>query len=325
MARSLRVEYPGVVYHVLNRGNYRKPVFGTPETRDAFERCLFQACQRCAWRLYAYVTLSNHYHIALETPEGNLTVGMQWLQSTFANRFNRAHKAHGHLFQGRFRSLVVERDEYLGPLIHYIHLNPVRAGLVTTEKMESYRWSSFWYLNNKRKRKDCMELGLGLYYAGKLADTSRGHRLYRDYLACLQGDASMVRQLQFAKMCRGWALGCKEFKQELVERHLPVGAAGHLEGADLQEANQIRWETMIGACMKALGKTEDDVQSDKKAARWKVMIAYFMRERTSVSNVWLTKRLEMGVPQGVSRSIRLFVEDDGPKQRDYKKMLKITA
>ena len=93
--------------------------------------------------LYAYVTLSNHYHIALETPEGNLTVGMQWLQSTFANRFNRAHKAHGHLFQGRFRSLVVERDEYLGPLIHYIHLNPVRAGLVTTEKMESYRWSSF--------------------------------------------------------------------------------------------------------------------------------------------------------------------------------------
>ena len=325
MARSLRVEYPGAVYHVLNRGNYRKPVFGTPQTRDAFIRCLFQACQRCGWRLYAFCILSNHYHIALETPEGNLSVGMQWLQSTFANRFNRAHKSHGHLFQGRFKSLVVERDEYLGPLIHYIHLNPVRAKIVTSEAMESYRWSSLWYLFNKGRREDCMALELGLYYAGKLADTRREHRCYREYLACLHADAPLKRHLQFSKMCRGWALGCKAFKKDLIEKHLPVGEAVHWEGADLQEANEIRWESMVDACMKNLNKTDEDIASDKKAALWKVTIAALMREHTSVSNVWLAKRLNMGVPQGVSRSVGIFIQEGGQKRKAYQEMRRITA
>jgi hypothetical protein len=141
---------------------------------------------------------------------------MQWLHSTFANRFNRAHKSHGHLFQGRFKSLVVERDEYLGPLIHYIHLNPVRAQIVKSEEMESYRWSSLWYLHHKSERADCMELELGLYYAGNLKDTKRGYRLYREPSASLQDDSRLKSQLQFAKMCRGWALGCKEFKKDLI-------------------------------------------------------------------------------------------------------------
>ena len=200
MARSLRVEYPGAVYHVLNRGNYRKPVFETPEARDAFEACLFAACERYGWRLYAYCTLSNHYHGALETPEGNLSVGMQWLQSTFANRFNRAHQAHGHLFQGRFKSLIVERDEYLGPLIHYIHLNPIRANLASIENPETYRWSSLWYLHQKRKRPIFMDLDLGLHYAGNLADTPLGRRQYRAYLVWLQEDNAMKRQLQFSRL-----------------------------------------------------------------------------------------------------------------------------
>jgi len=105
MARSLRIEYPGAVYHVLNRGNYRTHIFSQEKAKQSFEDCLFNACVRYNWRLYAYCLLSNHYHIAIETPEGNLSIGMQWLQSTFANRFNRAHLSHGHLFQGRFKSL----------------------------------------------------------------------------------------------------------------------------------------------------------------------------------------------------------------------------
>lgn len=325
MARSLRVEYAGAVYHVLNRGNYRKPVFGTPEAKRAFEECLFQACTRCGWRLYAYCTLSNHYHCALETPEGNLSVGMQWLQSTFANRFNRAHLSRGHLFQGRFKSLVVDRDEYLGPLIHYIHLNPVRAGLVSEARLGSYRWSTLWYLHQKRKRQDFMDLDVGLYYAGGLMDSPNGRKRYDLYLKGLEESDPMKRQLQFGKMCRGWALGGREFKESLVEKFLPVGSVRHLEGKDLQEANQIRWETILKHGMKALGKTKADIQSDKKSASWKVMIAYFMKERTSVSNVWLAKRLNMGVPQGVSRSIGLFKRNHGPKHRQYKKMLQITA
>jgi REP element-mobilizing transposase RayT len=324
MARSLRVEYPGAVYHVLNRGNYRKPVFETPEARDAFEACLFGACDRYGWRLYAYCTLSNHYHCALETTETNLSVGMQWLQSTFANRFNRAHQAHGHLFQGRFKSLIVERDEYLGPLIHYIHLNPIRANLATMDKPDTYRWSSLWYLD-KKKRPVFMDLSLGLHYAGNLADTPKGRRQYKAYLAWLQEDNTMKRRLQFSSLCRGWALGSKTFKEELVEKYLPVGSVRHLEGADFQEANQVRWEAMVKACMKSLGKTKADVQSNRKAALWKVMIACSMKERTSVSNVWLAKTLNMGVPQGVSRSVGQFKKSKGQQQKQYIKLLRITA
>ena len=89
MPRKQRIEYPGAVYHVISRGNYRKELFLKANTGEAFERCLFEALERCGWKLHAYVIMSNHYHLALETPEPNLVEGMKWLQSTFSARFNR--------------------------------------------------------------------------------------------------------------------------------------------------------------------------------------------------------------------------------------------
>jgi len=108
MARKLRLEFPGAIYHVINRGNYRGFVFRTEGAKRAFVDCLFAACVRSEWRLHAFVVTGNHYHLALETPRGNLVAGMQWLQSTFANRFNKLRGEHGHLFQGRYKSLLVE-------------------------------------------------------------------------------------------------------------------------------------------------------------------------------------------------------------------------
>ena len=110
MPGSLRIEYPDAIYHVINRGNYRHDVFGVDGSKLVFEETLFAACQRTGWRLHAYCLLDNHYHLALQTPDANLAVGMQWLQSTFANRFNRLVKQRGHVFQGRYKSLVVELD-----------------------------------------------------------------------------------------------------------------------------------------------------------------------------------------------------------------------
>lgn len=129
MARKLRLEFSGAIYHVINRGNYRDFVFHSLGTRQAFERCLFQACVCSDWQLHAFVIMGNHYHLALETPQGNLVNGMQWLQATFANRFNRLRGEHGHLFQGRYKALLAEPGERLGCLCHYIHLNPARAKL----------------------------------------------------------------------------------------------------------------------------------------------------------------------------------------------------
>ena len=95
MARKLRLEFPGAHYHVINRGNYRGWIFRDERTKVAFTKCLFEACGRSGWVLHAYVVMGNHFHLALETPEGNLVRGMQWLEATFANRFNRHRAEHG--------------------------------------------------------------------------------------------------------------------------------------------------------------------------------------------------------------------------------------
>ena len=325
MARSLRIEYPGAVYHVLNRGNYRTHIFSQDKAKQSFENCLFHACVRYNWRLYAYCLLSNHYHLAIETPEGNLSMGMQWLQATFANRFNRAHLNHGHLFQGRFKSLVVERDEYLGPLIHYIHLNPLRANLVQANSIETYRWSTLWYLFHKRKRTNFMTMEHVLYYSGNLPDTMQGRRDYVKHILWVQSDIKAKRQIQSSRLCRGWALGNKQFKEELVDQFLPVGQAGHLEGKDLAEANEIRWTRILDTCLTIMKKDSGDIHMDKKSVHWKALIALFMKDNTSVSNTWLTKHLNMGIPQGVSRSTRKMAVRKGRKHKKYIEMLKITT
>ena len=152
MARKLRLETEGGVYHVINRGNYRGDIFRSEETRAAFLKCLDEACKKTGWRVYAWCVMSNHYHLAIETPQPNLVEGMRWLQSTFSMRYNRLRKENGHLFQGRYKSLMVDRDEGLGPLCHYIHLNPVRAKLCSVGALENWRWSSLYWLKNPKER-----------------------------------------------------------------------------------------------------------------------------------------------------------------------------
>jgi len=127
MARSARLEYPGACYHVINRGNYRRDVFGGEGAAAAFERVLFEACERFGWRLHAYVVMRNHFHLALETPDPNLSMGMKWLQGTWVSRYNRLRGLIGRPFQGRFKALHVQPGHSLAQVAHYIHLNPVRA------------------------------------------------------------------------------------------------------------------------------------------------------------------------------------------------------
>jgi len=139
MARRLRLEAVEGVYHVINRGNYRAPVFRSDRTKAAFLRCLEEACARTGWRVHAWCIMSNHYHLAVATPQADLGEGMRWLQGTFATRFNQLRNERGHLFQGRYKSLVVDPGEGLGPLCHYIHLNPVRARLCKVTECQRSR------------------------------------------------------------------------------------------------------------------------------------------------------------------------------------------
>ena len=130
MARKLRIQFEGACYHIINRGNYRADVFANQGAAKAFETCLWEACEKTGWRLHAYVIMQNHYHLAVETPQPNLVEGMHWLQSTFATRFNRFRSENGHVFQGRYKAILVEPGPTLAYVANYIHLNPHRAGLL---------------------------------------------------------------------------------------------------------------------------------------------------------------------------------------------------
>lgn len=141
MARPLRIEYEGAVYHVTSRGNARQDIFVDDEDRYAFLEVLGDTVERFAWMCHAYCLMSNHYHLLIETPHPNLSRGMRHLNGVYTQRFNRRHGRVGHVLQGRFKSILVEKESYLLELARYVVLNPVRAKMVRS--VRHWPWSSY--------------------------------------------------------------------------------------------------------------------------------------------------------------------------------------
>jgi REP element-mobilizing transposase RayT len=141
MARPLRLEFPGALYHVTSRGNAREAIYVDEADREVFLAVLAEVIKRFNWLCHAYCLMGNHYHLVIETPDANLSAGMRQLNGVYTQRFNRRHDRVGHIFQGRFKAILVERDSYLLELCRYVVLNPVRARMV--KHPARYPWSSY--------------------------------------------------------------------------------------------------------------------------------------------------------------------------------------
>lgn len=141
MSRPLRLELAGGLYHVTSRGDGREAIYLDDGDRECWLAVLAAVCERYRWRCHAYCLMTNHYHLLLCTPEPNLARGMRQLNGVYTQRFNRAHRRVGHVFQGRYQAILVERDSYLLELSRYIVLNPVRAGMVRNPA--DWAWSSY--------------------------------------------------------------------------------------------------------------------------------------------------------------------------------------
>lgn len=141
MSRPLRLEFPGAIYHVTARGNAQEAIFLDDDDKLSFLAVLAETVSRFGWLCHAYCLMDNHYHLLIETPDGNLSRGMRQVNGVYTQRFNRRHARVGHLLQGRFKAILVERDRYLLELCRYIVLNPVRAKMVTD--ISGYLWSSY--------------------------------------------------------------------------------------------------------------------------------------------------------------------------------------
>jgi putative transposase len=187
MARPLRIQYPDAVYHVTCRGNEKQNIYRDDADRSRFLQLLNQSVNIYTVKLHSYVLMTNHFHLLVETPLGNLSEFMRHFNIAYIGYFNRRHKRVGHLYQGRYKAILVDRDAYLSVLSRYIHLNPVRIkALEKTEprekykRLKSYPWSSLPGYLNKRKKQHFVSYNLVLADFG--GDTDKARKSYRKTL-----------------------------------------------------------------------------------------------------------------------------------------------
>jgi len=318
MPRKPRIEYAGAVYHVLNRGNYRNDLFAVASAGTSFEKTLFETCSRYDWRLHAYVLMSNHYHLALETRTANLAAGMQWLQSTFANRFNQIVRDRGHVFQGRYKALLIERGPSLLRVVNYIHLNPVRAGIETLETLRHYRLSSFPKYFTKN-RAPCLDNTQWLSLAGELKPTPAGMRRYHRYLAFAAEADPKKRSELYRQLCRGWYIGTREGKSTLVKevtKELHVTDEPNATSGLAQE----RGDLCLRRGLSRLGKSEKDLAADRKLAPWKVVLAAWIKLQCGVSNRWLSEHMAMGNIYSISKAVSAEIRKTNRTTKLWKKL-----
>ena len=177
MARPLRIEFAGAVYHITSRGNARQPIFLDRPDWYGFLDILSSIIGRYEWLCHAYCLMENHYHLIMETPRGNLSRGMRQLNGVYTQFFNRRHKSVGHLFQGRYKAVLVEKESHLLSLCRYVVLNPVRAGLVRLPGQ--WRWSSYRATVGEMKRPSYLAVDWVLGQFGrKRAEAVRKYRRY---------------------------------------------------------------------------------------------------------------------------------------------------
>lgn len=192
MSRPLRIEYPDAVYHVTSRGNAKNDIFDSDSDREAFLKILSGIVRRFNWLCHAYCLMDNHYHLLIETPEGNLSNGMRQLNGVYTQKYNWLHQKTGHVFQGRYKAILVEKDSYLLELCRYVVLNPVRAGM--TEKPEQWLWSSYRFTAGMKNPPDYLTTDwiLGLFNHKK----PEAQKLYRKFVRTGLGLKSPWEELQ---------------------------------------------------------------------------------------------------------------------------------
>src|SRR6267142_2734353 len=217
MPRKLRIEYPGAIYHVLNRGDHREDIFKDDADRERFLSTLAEACRKTEWQIHAYCLMRNHFHLVIETPLANLVFGMKWLLGTYTKRFNIRHKLCGHLFAGRYKALVVDGSgtAYLHTVCDYVHLNPVRAKLLKPQvALESFAWSSYpQYLKTTKKRPPWLRVDRLLGEKGIPCDSEAGRK---EFSSQMERRRTEEDDTDYSRLRRGWCLGSEEFRKELL-------------------------------------------------------------------------------------------------------------
>lgn len=211
MARQWRISFPGALYHIMSRGNERQEIFRSDEDRRMFLDLTGDFSERFQIDVFAYVLMDNHFHLLLRTREANLSKAMQWLGTTYTRKFNNRHDRSGHLFQGRYKSILVENDQYLLQLSCYIHRNPLRAGIV--KRLAEYPWSSYLSYGYARKTPEWLNTELILKL---MPDKINPHAEYRKKIQQYSDETCNI----WEDVQHGLIYGSEDFVTDIRSRFL---------------------------------------------------------------------------------------------------------
>jgi len=304
MARPLRIEFSGAFYHITARGNERKPVYKSKQDRERFLSYIESATDRYGAVVHVYCLMDNHYHLFLETPRGNLSQIMHHINGAYTTYFNTKRQRTGHLFQGRYKAILVDADEYAVELSRYIHLNAVRAGMVSDPG--EYEWSSFQYYTVNKKAPEWLKRDFILSYFAKNIKTAV--KRYRDFV-CSAMDQEYKNPL--AELSHSIFLGGDDFVADIKTRFL----GNKKEDRDLPTLKVLSKRPDIDDIEKIV---DSIFKSDEKLAR---QIKLYMCHRFSGKKLRdIGKRFgisESGVTQA-SRRMKIKAEKENSVKRNIK-------
>ncbi len=301
MSRPLRLEYPGAVYHIMARGDRRNLIFRDDMDRRRFLELLGMEVLQQRWHVYAYCLMGNHYHLLLETPQGNLVAGMRRLNGVYTQAFNKRHDLVGHVLQGRYKSIIVERDAYLLELARYVVLNPLRANLV--RDVQEWNWSSY-------------QATAGLVpQPGWLSDDAIV-RLFGDDLQLARGRyRAFVHEGSNAsspwQLVRGQIfLGTERFLQDMEAR------AARMDLTNVPRAHRFPSrpdaETLLSAVAESFGSTSGEIEARQDQPAFQAWV-YLMRRAANLSLNEVA--LRAGVSAGRVSQIQSALEAGGRTAR----------
>lgn len=284
MARRRRLLSNQGAYHVYNRAELGQPIFETDAAKQVFLETLLRTTHRFGWDLPAYAIMTNHFHLVVTTPRGNLSEGMHALQSAFANKHKVFRGSPGHVFQSRFGSAHCPAGPSVARKIDYVHLNPVRGGIVTLEELRDYPWTSYRLIRRPELR-GLVTIGHALGYMHGLRDDPIGWDAYEERLRFeLATEERPATDEELFGLVRKEKAGRRA---DDISLPAVVGKSADM----LRAEEEARWEKVLQAELPAVGRQNDELTALPHSQAWKLTLARRMRDNHGVPASWIARRM----------------------------------
>jgi REP element-mobilizing transposase RayT len=297
MARPLRIEFPDAIYHIMARGNEKKVIFWDNNDYKKFLFYLGEGSKAYRFITFAYILMPNHYHLILQTKESNLSKAMHLLNTAYTVYLNKKYNRVGHLFQGRYKALLVQKNRYLLEVSRYVHLNALRAGV--TRNLFAYPWSSFRYYVEQIAAPDWLDINVILNMLSKNAKECK--RVYRKFME----DGISGTPNPFDEVYAQTILGDKDFIDSVLEKY--DVARNHEMPATKQLASRSSFETILNILCQVLRKNKTQVRQGGRHSLERKILIYLLKTRTSMNLKEIGKRF--GITYSAVSQIKRTVDE----------------